>query len=702
MTLRRLIGLLSWLAALVAAGVRPSFAQEQSCVAAKTALVLGGGGSKGFAHVGVLQTLDSLGIKPDLIVGTSIGAIVGALYASGYTGNEIATIVRELPLSQIIRGYDPQLPEVMGDLRALAVWERDSIFGYRLQGGTVREGEINALMSAVMLRGNVLARGNFDSLPIPFRAVAADLGTRKAVALGTGDLAHAVRASFAIPLVFLPISRNGRPLSDGGLAENVPFRTARAMGAKRLIISTLPAKALDLRDYRDPLLMMSRLTDFLFAEDSIPLGPGDVLIRQDVAAVNQLDFSVALADSLFKSGRRAADSVLALAPCLHAVNKIRRPSHRTHVGAVTIADERPMDRIALRNAIGLVPGKEVELDSVSERLRKLGESENYTGVWLNPSGRDSITRFDVTVDRTSPRSAALGIAYDNDMVGRLWFGLAERGAFGTEVAASIVTRLGKYKQDLTLTLRRQSLAVNRLVPLTLAVTVGREDVRQLAVVNGQPLEGASVEVNEEQVFYGLVSSGARLSWSAGAIAHSWQEPGRGRTGAGGITGSVSWHADDSHPSLAFEGFLTNEFRIASVTGAARFEFGAVEIQPHVFLGVAEHVPFNRWFVLGGPEGFPGFRITENRGEGTLWGGVVFRRRLSSLLRFRGDIMAGAISYGDGFLVKRSGPLDGYTGTWYYGARVGLEARTPLGLITMQEGRNSDGRRALYLRIGRWF
>ena len=118
--------------------------------------------------------------------------------------------------------------------------------------------------------------------------------------------------------------------------------------------------------------------------------------------------------------------------------------------------------------------------------------------------------------------------------------------------------------------------------------------------------------------------------------------------------------------------------------------------------MAEHVPFNRWFVLGGLEGFPGFRITENRGEGTLWGGVVFRRRLSSLLRFRGDIMAGAISYGDGFLVKRSGPLDGYTGTWYYGARVGLEARTPLGLITMQEGRNSDGRRALYLRIGRWF
>src|SRR6185312_9138522 len=88
-----------------------------------------------------------------------------------------------------------------------------------------------------MLRGNLLARGNFDSLPIPFRAVAADLGDRSPVVLASGDLARAVRASFAIPLVFAPESLNGRILGDGGLVANIPVAVARAAGADRVIVS---------------------------------------------------------------------------------------------------------------------------------------------------------------------------------------------------------------------------------------------------------------------------------------------------------------------------------------------------------------------------------------------------------------------------------------------------------------------------------
>ena len=165
---------------------------------------------------------------------------------------------------------------------------------------------------------------------------------------------------------------------------------------------------------------------------------------------------------------------------------------------------------------------------------------------------------------------------------------------------------------------------------------------------------------------------------------------------------ITWLGDDSHSRLAIEGSVTNEYRYTSVAASLEFEYRTVEITPHLFVGVAEHLPLNHWFTLGGMEGFPGFRITENRGEGTVWGGVMLRRKLSSVLRVRSDVMAGAISFGDGFLVKRSGPLEGYTGAWYYGVRVGIEASTPLGLITVQEGRNSDGRRALYLRIGKWF
>ena len=685
--------------AVAAPGLR---AQAPACAPARTALVLGGGGSKGFAHVGLLQVMDSLGLKPDPIVGTSIGAIMGALYASGYTGREIEKIMKDQPLSQLVRGYEPQLPQVMPDLRAVAVWERDTALGFRLQSGAVREGEVNAMMSAMLLRGNILARGNFDSLPIPFRAVATDLGTRKAVSLGRGDLARAVRASFAIPLVFQPVPIDDRPLADGGLAENVPWKTARAMGATRLVISTLPHKPADLRAYRDPLAMADRLADFLFTDDSIPLAEGDLLIVQRVADVNQLDFSAELADSLIASGRREAERAFAGAPCVRPLAAPRQVPMPTRVGAVTVANETPMDRMALRGALGLEPGTPIVLDTVARRLRALGESENYTGVWLHPGGRDSTARFDLAVDRTPDRVTALGVAYDNDMVGRLWFGVAERGAFGSDVAAAVVTRLGKYRQDVSLTLRRQSLAANRLVPLTLVVSLGREDVRQLAVVGGRPLEGPSIEVNEAQLFYGIVSNSAWLAWRVGAVAHSWQEPARGRTLAGGINGSMAWLRDDGSPRFALEGWLTNEYRSLSLSGSLDFNLSGVEVRPNLFVGVAERLPLNKWFMLGGTSGFPGFRITENRGEGTVYGGAMFRRRLAGLLRLRADVMGGAISYGDGFLEKRTGPLDGYTATWYYGVRLGIEASTPLGVIIVQEGRNSDGRRGLFLRIGKWF
>src|SRR5262245_52180967 len=97
--------------------------EAQGCKPAKTALVLSGGGAKGFAHVGVLQVLDSAGIRPDLVVGTSMGAIVGALYASGYTGLQIDSLFRALPLAHLVPEYEPRIPESLRPYPPLAVLE---------------------------------------------------------------------------------------------------------------------------------------------------------------------------------------------------------------------------------------------------------------------------------------------------------------------------------------------------------------------------------------------------------------------------------------------------------------------------------------------------------------------------------------------------------------------------------------------------
>ena len=207
-------GLLSALSAAPVAG--------QACRPAPTARVLSGGGAKGFAHIGVIEVLDSLGIRPDLVVGTSMGAIVGALYASGYSGREIDSLTRALPLGALFRGYEPRLPESLRPLPPLAVLE-EGRHRLVLETSAVREERVSALINALMLRGNLAARGDFDSLPIPFRAIATDLNTREEVVLGSGDLAQAVRASFSLPLVFRPVVLDGRTRTDGGMAENVPW-----------------------------------------------------------------------------------------------------------------------------------------------------------------------------------------------------------------------------------------------------------------------------------------------------------------------------------------------------------------------------------------------------------------------------------------------------------------------------------------------
>src|SRR6476659_1770437 len=111
-------------------------ARAQSCPSRPTALVLSGGGAKGLAHIGVLRVLDSLGVRPALVVGSSMGAVIGGMYASGYTGREIDSLARALPLASLFRTYAPRVPRSLGPLQPLIVWEQGS-GGFALQTAAV-------------------------------------------------------------------------------------------------------------------------------------------------------------------------------------------------------------------------------------------------------------------------------------------------------------------------------------------------------------------------------------------------------------------------------------------------------------------------------------------------------------------------------------------------------------------------------------
>ncbi|HET7424781.1 MAG TPA: patatin-like phospholipase family protein, partial [Gemmatimonadales bacterium] len=425
---------------------RPSFLSGQSCPPPRTALVLSGGGAKGLAHVGVLRALDSLGIRPDLIVGTSMGAAVGALYASGYTGRELDSLARVVPLAQLFRTYQPRAPRSLGVLQPLVMWEQGE-HRFNLRSAAIVESEVNALVNAALLRGNLLARGNFDSLPIPFRAVATDLADRTPVVMASGDLAQAVRASIAVPLLFDPELRDGRYLIDGGLSANLPVAIARAAGAQQVIVSDATDHLPPDFDAYSPLLVADRLVRFLFLQPTDSLTDADVLVRPDVGRFTSLNFSRGNIDRLLEIGRKAADSTLGPSGCQsEAPSPGALPSR---VAGFRVPDGNHSEQLALERLLGVRVGDSLDPSRLRARLRGLGvASEAYRAVWLSPRGTADSVEFDLTLRRAARRVAALGLAYDNELGGRMWAGGVDRRLFGLALEGSGALFLGELRKEL--------------------------------------------------------------------------------------------------------------------------------------------------------------------------------------------------------------------------------------------------------------
>jgi NTE family protein len=197
---------------------------------------LSGGGAKGLAHIALLQTLDSLDIVPDLIVGNSMGSVVGGLYAMGYSGDSIANIVKKADWEQLIGGRV--------SLKNVSVEEKTEFNRYLIELDYAK-GKINLgkfLLNDQNLRQFITTLtfpsykiNDFDKLPIPFRAVATDIVHGKIVVLKSGSLAMAMRASMSLPGVFSAVPYKETLLIDGAILNNFPVDIAKSLGADIII-----------------------------------------------------------------------------------------------------------------------------------------------------------------------------------------------------------------------------------------------------------------------------------------------------------------------------------------------------------------------------------------------------------------------------------------------------------------------------------
>lgn len=272
----------------------------------KVGLVLSGGGAKGLAHIGVLKVIDSLGVKVDYIAGTSMGAILGGLYASGYSGKQIDSIFRKVDFDKIINDDLPRVSKVFyerNNSEKYAVTLPFDNFKVKLPSALSRGQNTYGLLSRLTL--HVSDIDQFDKLPIPFFCIATDVETGNAVMLDKGNLTQALMASGALPTVFQPVTINNQMLIDGGVVNNYPIDELRAKGMD-VIIGV---------DVQDDLLKRDELTsapDVLFQINNFrsiknmesKVEKTDIYIKPDIGGYSVVSFDEGV--DIIDHGERAA------------------------------------------------------------------------------------------------------------------------------------------------------------------------------------------------------------------------------------------------------------------------------------------------------------------------------------------------------------------------------------------------------------
>jgi NTE family protein len=438
--------LCAWLLYLAAPGTGAAEAPAASAVAPagaplrpRVGLVLSGGGARGLAHVGVLKVLEEMRVPVDAIAGTSMGAIVGGLYASGMRAD---TLQRELESIQWEGVFSNRV-----ERRELSQRRKEEDFeiSTAVEFG-VRGTELVAPHSAVSSRGleSLLRRftlpvrhiQRFDELPIPFRALTTDMESGLPVVLQSGDLALALRSSMSVPGVFSPTEVGGRVLGDGGLVDNVPIDVARSLNVDVLIVVNI-GTPLAGRDSLASLLgltqqMINILTEQNVQRSLATLRDNDVLITPELGALTARDFDrVHDFIALGGTGARTAASKLAalsLDESAYASWLAQRSAPQPSAAPLAFVRIEGTERSnpeRLQAMLGSRAGEPFDAAQADRDTRRLAASGDYTrsDYQLVRTDQGEGLVFELEEKPWGPHYLRIGIDLSTDFSGRSAFNL---------------------------------------------------------------------------------------------------------------------------------------------------------------------------------------------------------------------------------------------------------------------------------------
>ncbi len=704
----------------------------------RTGLVLSGGAARGLAHIGVLKALEEQGVQIDAIAGTSMGAVIGGLYAAGYSVAELEKLALDLDWQQVLSD-DPPRQDIpfrrKQDDRDFLVKRKlsfrdDGSLGLPL--GVIQGQNLALLLERLLVHASDTR--DFDRLPIPFRAVATDIANDQKVIFRSGHLPQAIRASMSIPAVFAPVEIDGRLLVDGGMVDNIPMDVARDMGVDQLIVVDIGTPLQPREQLLTVVDVLNQSITMMTRRNSevqlATLRPEDLLIQPMLAAFGSTDFD--RADQLIDAGYRAA---LALEGRLAgmrsesggnlALSLARASEPRTPlITAVRIENDSKVGDAVIRRHIRQQAGKPLDLQDLQKDMGTLYGLDYFDQVeYRVVHGKAGNTLVITTREKRSGTDyLRLGINLSDDFQGDSAFniGASFRKNGINELGAEWLTRLQLGD--------RQEFFSEFYQPLDAG---SRWFVAPNLIAEAQNVE--AVLANDPVAEYRLQRYGYGLN-----LGRQIANNGEIRFGIGQSWGEANIRVGDRQlPDFSFEeGYYQLQYSFDTLDNVDfphegedialrlrqydpalgsddRYRQWEISLDKAISQGVNTFVVGGRYgrtlneaevvtssFQLGGARQLSGFRQDALSGQNISLARMIYLRQMTpgSFLPLDFPLYIGA-SLERGRAWNKDNEFDsGYINA----GSVFIGYETPLGPLNFSYGLNDEAERALYMNLGRSF
>ena len=671
-----------------------SAAVEVREMANETAFVLSGGGSRGLAHAGALLGLERLGYDADIVVGTSMGALIGALYAAGYPPEEIQRQIYEVDWGETFSSA----PVTLGPDRVVRypflVFDREAD-PLRFNRGFVPQWRANLILAHLLFDANARARGDFDRLARRYRAVAADLLTGEPVVLSQGDLARAARASMAVPGILTPVDWEGRILVDGGIADNLPVEVARDLNAQFTVAVDVRLPA-DTILGRTPIQIANRALDLMLRKvrrdtippnvlvtPALPLNLSGFTFPSDPAPFFEVGLEAALSEAHRNPGERAIARPLPPAPTAFGSLEIEAPGSAYEAFVRAVFDD-------------IAPGP-YDAEAVLDAVDQLYTTGLFEAVWPRVEGGDNERDPTLVVRLEAPPrlSIATALGYDSDRGGRLWVAVQRSavtmGAPAIHSVAGMLTPVEQWAEVST----RVLFPSMPVLGWSAGVFVKEADLRAFS-----PDRISDQEVIRSGGWLGVEyqrALAARVALATLRAEYVHVEDGQEGFSVGPLLRLAAPAA--KVPIVGVQAEAEAQLRLGEVSyttlqarGSTELRFGVLRTAAVGDFAVASPgSPPDVNPTLGDENGLPGHRWGMGRDRVRALAGVDLAYPIPGQGYIRSRLRAGASVANIDLLTEQ--------GSWIGGAEIGPIWRTPFGTLAASWGVNTAGEQQLFLNVG---